>query len=74
MEDRSSKILKVFMKTLTINLRIGSKITNRGSHHFYLPLILRKAGSVMWWRTRDTRATCHDRVTVIKMKHFLKSP
>ena len=28
----------------------------------------------MWWRTRDTRAACHNRVTAIKMKHFLKSP
>ena len=27
----------------------------------------------MWWRTRDTRATCHNRVTAIKMEHILKS-
>ena len=27
---------------------------------------------VMWWRTRDTRATCHNSVTAIKMEHFLQ--
>ena len=28
----------------------------------------------MWWRTRDTRSTCHNRVTAIKIWNFLKSP
>ena len=28
----------------------------------------------MRWRTRDTRATCHNRVAVAKREHFLKSP
>ena len=27
-----------------------------------------------WWRTRDTRATCHNRVTVSCERHPLKSP
>ena len=34
-----------------------------------------KAGrGVVWWRTRDSRATCHNRVTVTKRESFLKSP
>ena len=28
----------------------------------------------VWWRTTETRARCHNRVTAIKMEHFLKSP
>ena len=32
-----------------------------------------KSGKVVvWWRTRDPRATCH-RVIVTKREHFLKS-
>ena len=29
---------------------------------------------VVWWHTRDTRATCHDRVTVFCERHPIKSP
>ena len=28
----------------------------------------------MWWRTRDTRATCHNWVTVTSERYPLKSP
>ena len=41
----------------------------------YFTMKISKSGEgVVWWRTRDTRAPCHNRVTAIKMEHFLKSP
>ena len=37
-----------------------------------VPWRLRKAGrGVVWWRTRDPRATRYNRVTVIKWEHYL---
>ena len=29
---------------------------------------------VMWWRTRVTRTTCHNKVTAINMEHFSNLP
>ena len=36
--------------------------------------ILKNREGVMWWRTRGTTVTCHNKVTAIKMEHFLESP
>ena len=36
---------------------------------------IKKIGEVVvWWRTRDTSATCHNRLTVTCERHPLKSP
>ena len=37
-------------------------------------MIINKSGeSVVWWRTRDARATCHIRVTVTRERYLLTS-
>ena len=36
--------------------------------------MLKSREDVLCWCTRDTRATCRNRRTAIKMEHFLKSP
>ena len=40
---------------------------------YYTTEIKKSRVSVVWWRTRDTRTTCHNSVTAIKMEHFLNS-
>ena len=35
--------------------------------------IWKSGEGVVWWRTRDARATCHNRVTVTCERHPLKS-
>ena len=35
---------------------------------------LEKREGLVWWRTRGSRATCHNTVTVTRTKHFLESP
>ena len=56
------------------SLKWFSKLRHESLSKWFLPWKFWKAGrGVVWWRTRDPRVTCHNRVTVTKRQHFLKS-
>ena len=51
------------------NFFMANKVSNFSTIKIY-----KSREGAVWWRTRDTWATCDDRVTAIKMEHFLDSP
>ena len=57
-DERIAQFCRIFSK----------KISDKFSYHEDLE----KGEGVVWWRTRDTRATCHNRMTVTCERQPLK--
>ena len=66
----------LYYKLIISSFAVGMDLTIPFSLINFITLYLksRERESVVWWRTRDTRATFYNRVTEIKMEHFFKSP
>ena len=59
---------------LSLNRNLNSEFSRSYLKLLILPWRFRKAGKgVMLWRSRDPRATFHNRLTVTKREHFFKS-